>query len=112
MTIQLKPEQEQFIKHQISSGRYTNADDVINEAFKLLEELQQKLTVDAVKNPSDKDTKSEFNFTSQQEEKRKKFFEDANQAYINLRNNPQAWQEELEERLLWENTLADELEEI
>lgn len=52
MHIQIKPEQEQFIQAQIATGRFTSADDVINEAFKLLEErqirleeLRQKITV-------------------------------------------------------------------
>ncbi len=31
----------------------------------------------------------------------------ANQAYAELRNNPEAWQEELAERELWEQTIAD-----
>ncbi len=35
------------------------------------------------------------------------FFEDAHQAFVALRNDPQAWQEELAERQLWENTLLD-----
>ncbi|MBE8988264.1 type II toxin-antitoxin system ParD family antitoxin [Nostoc sp. LEGE 12450] len=52
MYIQIKPELEQFIQAQLASGRFTNADDVINEAFKLLqgreqrlEELRQKISV-------------------------------------------------------------------
>ncbi|MBW4505144.1 MAG: type II toxin-antitoxin system ParD family antitoxin [Scytonematopsis contorta HA4267-MV1] len=43
MYIQLKPEHEQFIQTQMASGRYENADDVINEAFKLLEERERRL---------------------------------------------------------------------
>lgn len=43
MNISLKPEHEQFIQSQIQSGRYANADDVINEAFRLLEERQRQL---------------------------------------------------------------------
>ena len=43
MNIQLKPEHEQFIQAQMASGRFTNADDVINEAFKLLEERERRL---------------------------------------------------------------------
>jgi antitoxin ParD1/3/4 len=43
MYIQLKPEQEQFIQAQMANGRYENADDVINEAFKLLEERERRL---------------------------------------------------------------------
>ena len=52
MNIQLKPEQEKFIQDKIDSGAYSNADDVIAEAFMLLEkrenklkELQDKITV-------------------------------------------------------------------
>jgi antitoxin ParD1/3/4 len=42
MNIQLKPEHEQFIKAQMANGRFTNVDDVINEAFKLLEEREKR----------------------------------------------------------------------
>ncbi|WP_392531166.1 type II toxin-antitoxin system ParD family antitoxin [Nostoc sp. C117] len=52
MYIQIKPELEQFIQAQLTSGRFSNADNVINEAFKLLqareqrlEELRQKISV-------------------------------------------------------------------
>ncbi|MEH2149597.1 type II toxin-antitoxin system ParD family antitoxin [Nostoc sp.] len=43
MYIQIKPELEQFIQAQLASGRFSNADDVINEAFKLLQEREQRL---------------------------------------------------------------------
>jgi antitoxin ParD1/3/4 len=43
MYIQIKPELEQFIQAQLASGRFTSADDVINEAFKLLQEREQRL---------------------------------------------------------------------
>ncbi|MCC5619434.1 type II toxin-antitoxin system ParD family antitoxin [Nostoc sp. CHAB 5836] len=43
MYIEIKPELEQFIQAQLASGRFTNADDVINEAFKLLQEREQRL---------------------------------------------------------------------
>ena len=43
MNIQLKPEQEKFIQEKIASGEYNNADDVISEAFKLLEAREKKL---------------------------------------------------------------------
>jgi antitoxin ParD1/3/4 len=43
MQIQLKPEQEKFIQEKIASGEYTNADDVISEAFKLLEVREIKI---------------------------------------------------------------------
>ncbi|MBE9211090.1 type II toxin-antitoxin system ParD family antitoxin [Nostoc sp. LEGE 06077] len=39
MNIQLKPEHEQFIQAQIASSRFTNADEVIDIAFQLLEKL-------------------------------------------------------------------------
>ena len=43
MNIQLEPEQEKFVRDKIASGAYTNADDVIAEAFKLLETKENKL---------------------------------------------------------------------
>ncbi|MGL5060633.1 MAG: hypothetical protein ACRC62_11700 [Microcoleus sp.] len=42
--------------------------------------------------------------------RRQQFLEAANQAYIALRNNSEAWQEELEERSAWDVTLEDGLE--
>ncbi|MEG4349064.1 hypothetical protein QUA70_11590 [Microcoleus sp. LAD1_D5] len=39
--------------------------------------------------------------------RRQQFLEAANQAYIALRNNSEAWQEELEERSLWDIALVD-----
>ena len=43
MNIQLKPEQEKFIREKIASGEYSNADDVISQAFKLLEVRERKI---------------------------------------------------------------------
>ncbi|MGK7899007.1 MAG: type II toxin-antitoxin system ParD family antitoxin [Xenococcus sp. (in: cyanobacteria)] len=43
MTIQLKPEQEKFIQEKIASGEYSNADDVISQAFKLLEAREKRI---------------------------------------------------------------------
>jgi antitoxin ParD1/3/4 len=43
MNIKLKPEIEQFIQAQIATGRFANAEDVINEAFKLLEERERRI---------------------------------------------------------------------
>jgi antitoxin ParD1/3/4 len=43
MNIQLKPEQEKFIQEKIASGEYSNADDVISQAFKLLEARERKV---------------------------------------------------------------------
>jgi antitoxin ParD1/3/4 len=52
VNIELKSEQEQFIRSQIESGEYQTVDDVISEAFKLLaarankiDELRQKIAV-------------------------------------------------------------------
>ncbi len=39
--------------------------------------------------------------------RRQQFLEAANQAYIALRNNSEAWREELEERSVWDITLVD-----
>ena len=43
MNIQLKPEQEKFIQKKIASGEYSNANDVISQAFKLLEAREIKI---------------------------------------------------------------------
>ena len=42
---------------------------------------------------------------------REKFLELAGQAYSRTQKNPQAWNKELEERALWETTLADGIDE-
>lgn len=39
--------------------------------------------------------------------RRQSFFEQANKAYLALRENPEAWERELKERREWEATLAD-----
>lgn len=39
--------------------------------------------------------------------RRKRLLEQANAGYAALRDDPQAWQEELAERTQWESTLAD-----
>jgi hypothetical protein len=43
--------------------------------------------------------------------KRKIFFEECNRAYGELKSNPTAWEEELEERRLSDNTMTDGLED-
>lgn len=43
--------------------------------------------------------------------RRQKLFEEANSAYATLRSDPKAWKEELEERVLWDATLMDDLED-
>jgi len=45
------------------------------------------------------------------EDERKKFLEGCNADYARLRTDPQAWQEELEERALWDCTLMDGLKD-
>ena len=42
--------------------------------------------------------------------RRERFFDEADAAYRALRNDPEAWQEELAERQLWEATLKDGLD--
>ena len=43
--------------------------------------------------------------------RRKLILEEANAAYAVLRNDPKAWEEELQERAQWDATLADGLED-
>ncbi|AFY56782.1 putative addiction module antidote protein, CC2985 family [Rivularia sp. PCC 7116] len=43
MNIQLKPEQEKFIQEQMATVKFNNVDDIINEAFQLLEERERRL---------------------------------------------------------------------
>lgn len=43
MNICLQPEHEQFIQSQIQAGRYANTEEVMNEAFKLLQAREQRL---------------------------------------------------------------------
>ena len=42
--------------------------------------------------------------------RRQKFLEEANNAYAALRNNSEAWADEIEEREAWDVTLTDGLE--
>ena len=44
------------------------------------------------------------------EYKKRKFFEEMNRAYANLRSDSQAWEEEKKERELWDISLSDGLE--
>jgi putative addiction module CopG family antidote len=43
MYIQIQPELEQFIQTQIGNGKFATADDVINEALKLLQEKEKRI---------------------------------------------------------------------
>lgn len=42
MNITLKPEQEQFIRAKVNSGKYTTIDEVITEALQLLDERDKQ----------------------------------------------------------------------
>lgn len=42
MVIVLKPEQEQFIQSQIDTGQFSNPEQVIDTAFRLLEQQSAK----------------------------------------------------------------------
>lgn len=42
--------------------------------------------------------------------RRDRFFREVNEGYARLRADPEAWQEELDERRLWDATLADGLD--
>ncbi|MBD2776021.1 ribbon-helix-helix domain-containing protein [Iningainema tapete] len=42
MSITLKPEQENFIQAKLQTGKYQTADEVILEAFQLLEERDRQ----------------------------------------------------------------------
>ena len=78
MDITLKPEVEQFIQAQIASGRFASAEDVINEAFQLLqererriEELRQKIAVGTEQIAKGQVTDGEVVFARLQEKIRK-----------------------------------------
>jgi antitoxin ParD1/3/4 len=40
MTIQLKPEQENFIKAQLASGKYNSPEEVVDKMFLVFEKVQ------------------------------------------------------------------------
>jgi antitoxin ParD1/3/4 len=69
VNIQLKSEQEQFIRSQIDRGEYQTAEDVISEAFKLLEartnkieEFRQKIAVSTQEIANEQMTDGELMF--------------------------------------------------
>jgi hypothetical protein len=43
--------------------------------------------------------------------RREVFLEETNRAFQSLKNEPEAWREELEERALWDNALDDGVED-
>lgn len=48
---------------------------------------------------------------AEDERRRRKFFEELNAAYEELRKDPQAWRQHQEELALWDCTLMDGLED-
>jgi len=45
MNITLKPEQAELIQQKLNSGKYSNIDEVIFEAFRLLEERDREYQI-------------------------------------------------------------------
>jgi len=43
MHIEIKPELEQFIQMQLTHGRFSSVDDMLDEAFKLLQERERRI---------------------------------------------------------------------
>lgn len=43
MQYTVDPQFEAFIRDQVASGRFTNADDVINEGLRLVEQRERKI---------------------------------------------------------------------
>ncbi|MBP9664586.1 MAG: hypothetical protein KBD94_08180 [Pyrinomonadaceae bacterium] len=43
--------------------------------------------------------------------KRRRFLEGLNDDFARLKQDPEAWQDELDERLVWDSTLADDIED-
>lgn len=126
MIINLNPETEQLINYLLATGNYQDVDDIIKKAFMLLidrerrlEELKQKIDVGLAQIERGEVVDGEVVMArlqekirqAREEKERQQFLESANQAYTELRNNPELWQDELAERELWEQTLNDGLEE-
>ena len=122
MTIQLKQEQEKFIEAQVASGKYKSPEEVIDKMFLIFKKVQgddeqwlqeRKLKIDEGIESLEKREEVDGELVLEKlqdkirEIDRNDFLHKANQAYLALRNNPTAWQEELEERELWEQTIAD-----
>ncbi len=122
MTIQLKQEQEKFIEAQVASGKYKSPEEVIDKMFLIFKKVQgddeqwlqeRKLKIDEGIESLEKREEVDGELVLEKlqdkirEIDRNDFLHKANQAYLALRNNPTAWQEELEERELWEKTIAD-----
>lgn len=111
MNISLTPQQERLIQEKLKSGKYSTVDRVIDEALQLLEErdrqdenwLEETRRKVAVGSAEVAVAQLGDNFHQH-------FLEDANKAYTALKSSPAAWQAEIEERQLWDGTLADGLD--
>ncbi len=57
------------------------------------------------------DTMPQLVAAAVEELERKLFWEKVHEEFTSLRDNPKAWQHELEERATWDATLADGLED-
>lgn len=120
MNISLTPEQEKLIQEKLKSGKYSTIARVIDEALQLLEErdrqdenwseeTRQKVAVGSAETERLEKLDSEVVMAQLDDKFRQHFLADANKAYAALKNNPVAWRVELEERQLWDVTLADGL---
>lgn len=54
MNITLTPEQENFIKTRLQTGKYRNAEEVLEIALKLLDEYDRHSDAEWIKNVGDK----------------------------------------------------------
>lgn len=121
MNITLTAEQEQLIQEKLKSGKYSTVARVIDEALQLLaerdrqyekwvEETRQKVAVGIAQIERGEALDGEVVMPQLEERSRQHFLEAANKAYTALKNNKAAWEAELEERKLWDGTLADGLD--
>ncbi len=121
MNISLTPKQERLIQEKLKSGRYSTVDRVIDEALELLEErdrqdedwsgeTRQKVIVGSAETERKENLDGEVVMAQLKDKFRQHFLENANKAYAALKSDPTAWQAELEERQLWDGTIADGLD--
>jgi antitoxin ParD1/3/4 len=129
MNINLGGKKEEFINSLLATGRYTDVDDILNKALSLLfkyeegykkweDEVRKKVDVAIAELERGEYLDGETVITmlreklrkAREEKERQELLESANQAYTELRNNPELWEDELVERELWEQTLSDGLE--
>ncbi|WP_325078586.1 ribbon-helix-helix domain-containing protein [Sphaerospermopsis aphanizomenoides] len=116
MIIHLNSETEQLINYLLATGNYQDVDDIIDKALMLLidrerrlEELRQKIDVGLAQIKRGEVVDGEVVMArledkirkAREEKERQELLESANEAYTELRNNSE----------LWEQTLSDGLEE-